>query len=244
MIRKPAHTLRYVMLLLLGSIALSSCTIEQEIFIDIDSSGSVYFDVTVEEFFNAVVEDFTVFLPEEESDVTDINMKELQDSINESPYASRAELFELEKNRYTGTFQFGNAEAFFNDVNDELKLESLFDFSTRGDLHTLRLYLDIDNYGELTELIPLLKDPSFSIFGPEENIGVSEADYLDMISYLLGEEGPGAIERSYISLIINTETPVVSVKNGTKLSARQVEFRIPIIDFLLLAEPVDYSVTW
>ncbi len=209
-----------------------------------NAAGEVEFDIEVEEFFTAVVEDFTVFIPEEERDVTDTNIQELQDSINESPYAHDAVFIETEKNHYIGTFKFDDAESFFNDVHDELKLESLFSFTTKGDQNTLTVYLDMDNYAELTELIPLLKDPSFSIFGPEENVGVSEEDYLDMISYLLGDEGPGAIDRSEISIIINTDSPIISQTNGIEHAEDQVEFAIPIIDFLLLAEPINYSVTW
>ncbi len=223
---------------------LPSCTIKQEIFINADASGNVEFDIQVEDFFTAVVEDFTVFIPEEESDITDLNIKDMQNSINSSPYTSHAVFYELEKNHYTGKFRFDDAENLFNDIHDEIHLESLFSFDTAGNQRTLSLYLDINNYEDLTELIPLLKDPTFAIFGPEENVGVSEADYLDMISYLLGEEGPGAIERSYISIIINTDSPIISHTNGTIKSDKQIEFRIPIIDFLLLSEPIHYSVTW
>ncbi len=241
------HKKLYTLILVIFSLlmtSLTSCSIRQEIYIDADAAGNVSFDIEVEEFFKAVVEDFTVFIPEEERNVTEMNIDEIQKSINDSPYAQEADFTEIEPNHYIGTFQFGDAERFFNDVHDDLKLESLFTFTEGATTNSLRMYLDIDNYGELTELIPLLKDPSFSIFGPEENIGVSEADYLDMISYLLGEEGPGAIERSTISIFINTDSPIISHTNGIKHSPTQVEFSIPIIDFLLLAEPIDYSVTW
>jgi hypothetical protein len=221
----------------------SSCTINQEVFIEADSSGAVHFDIEVEEFFNEVVEDFTVFAPEEESDVTQMNIDDIQDSLNKSPYTRYAVLEEIVENRYVGTFQFVDASLFFNDVEDELNLEDLFTFEKSDDT-TLSFYLDMDNYAELTELIPLLKDPSFSIFGPEENVGVSEADYLDMISYLLGEEGPDAVMRSNISLIMNTDSPIKSHKGGTVITDTQIRFDIPMIDFLLLAQPISYSVTW
>ncbi len=239
------HIILYVILFIMISLfGFTSCTIKQDIYINADSTGQVSFDIQVEKFFTAVAEDFTTLLPKEDSDITNINIQDMQASINQSPYAFNASFDEPEEDHYTGTFQFGDAHTFFNDVHDELHLESLFSYTTTGNSHTLKLYLDIRNYAELTELIPLLKDPSFAIFGPEENIGVSKADYLDMISYLLGEEGPDAINRSYISLIINTDSPIISQKHGIKHSSKQVEFRIPLIDFLLLADPIDYSITW
>lgn len=239
-----AGAVQLLAIIILATALLSSCTIKQEIYIDVDSSGAAYFDIVVEEFFTEVVEDFTVFVPEDEADVTDLNMKEIEQTVNDSPYASQAVFYEIEENHYTGTFQFPDAGSFFNDVQDELQLETLFTYTKGTNSNTLSLHLDIENYAELTELIPILKDPSFSIFGPEENIGVSEADYLDMISYLLGEEGPDAIGRSYISMIINTDASIISTVNGKVLSDNEVEFMIPMIDFLLLAEPIDYAVTW
>lgn len=223
---------------------LSSCTVEQEVYIEADSSGAVHFDIQVEEFFNEVVEDFKVFEDEENADVTRTNIEEIQDSLNKSPYTRYAVLEEIVTNRYVGTFQFVDASLFFNDVEDDLNLEDLFKFTKTAASTSLEFCLDIDNYPKLTELVPLLKDPSFSIFGPEENIGVSQADYLDMISYLLGEEGPDAVMRSYISLVMNTDSPIVSHEGGELITDTQIRFNIPMIDFLLLAEPVSYSVTW
>lgn len=223
---------------------LTSCMIRQDIYINADSSGTVSFDIEIEEFFTQVIEDFTVFVPEDESDITQLNIEQTQKALDESPYTSDAFINEIEENHWTGVFSFGSASELFNDVNDELALESLFDYSTENGVNSLKLYLDISTYPQLTELIPMLKDPSFSIFGPEENIGVSEEDYLDMISYLLGDEGPGAIERSYISIVIATDRPIKASTGGRRLSKTQIEFTIPIIDFLLLAEPIDYSVSW
>ncbi|MGM0431439.1 MAG: hypothetical protein ACQEQU_01860 [Spirochaetota bacterium] len=236
--------LRLLIFVALALAALSSCTIRQEIYIEADDSGAVEIDVTVEEFFNEVVEDFTVFAEDEDSDITEMNIEEVQNSLNESPYTRYADIVEIEENHYIGTFQFIDAERFFNDFDDELKLESLFTFEKEEDTTTLSMYLDLETYGELTELIPLLKDESFATFGPEENEGVSQEDYLDMISYLLGEEGPDAVMRSEITLIINTNTPIKDHEGGEVIEENRIRFTLPMIDFLLLAEPVSYSVTW
>lgn len=224
--------------------ALSSCAIRQEIYIEADDSGAVEIDVTVEEFFNEVVEDFNVFAEEEDPDVTEVNIDSVQDSLNESPYTRYADIVEVEENHYIGTFQFVDAERFFNDFEDELKLESLFTFEKDEDSTTLSMHLDLETYDDLTELVPLLKDPSFATFGPEENQGVSQEDYLDMISYLLGEEGPDAVMRSEITLIMNTNSPIKDHEGGELIGEKQIRFTLPMIDFLLLAEPVSYSVTW
>jgi hypothetical protein len=65
-----------------------------------------------------------------------------------------------------------------------------------------------------------------------------------MISFMLGEEGPPAIEKSTITLRIATPKPITSFINGKKVGSNLYEFNFPLIDFLLLAEPITFSVSW
>jgi len=76
------------------------------------------------------------------------------------------------------------------------------------------------------------------------NQGLSEADYLEMISFMLGEEGPPAIEQSVITLQVKTPTSITGFSNGRKISDTLYEFSFPLIDFLLLEDPITFSVSW
>lgn len=238
------RTVLVVCATLLLMFSAASCTVQQEIVVHADSSGKVNFDIALEDFFLLVLDDFAVFLPPEEADITQESLDNLQNELNKSTYAKNARIQKLDDNYLTGTFDFIDFEGFFKETQKDISKQSIFSYAEANNLHTITIHLDIDNYDQLTKLIPLLKDPSFSIFGPEENIGVSEADYMEMISYVLGEEGPGAIDRSYISLRIKTDKPIVSHSGGKKLTADSIVFNVPLIDFLLLAKPIDYSVTW
>ncbi len=107
-----------------------------------------------------------------------------------------------------------------------------------------RLYLDLDNYPELERIVPFMADENFETFGPRYNVGMSEDEYLEMIMYILGEEGPPAIEESVISLRLNTPGKILASEGGTKESSNTIRFDIPLIDILLLAEPVSFYAEW
>ncbi|MDY0243764.1 MAG: hypothetical protein RBQ89_02995, partial [Sphaerochaeta sp.] len=110
--------------------------------------------------------------------------------------------------------------------------------------NSMTFFLSMDNYEQLVPVIPFLADENFEAFGPVYNQGLNEADYLEMISFMLGEEGPPAIERSVITLRVNTPKEITSFSNGRKVSASVYEFSFPLIDFLLLAEPITFTVRW
>ena len=105
-------------------------------------------------------------------------------------------------------------------------------------------HLDISNYGELKEIVPFLADPNFEVYGPEYNQGMSEADYLDMIYYLLGEEAPDAISSSMIDINITTPGEIVSSEGVTVTGSNTCTYSFPLIDFLLLSEPMAFSISW
>jgi hypothetical protein len=244
------RSLPYRILLLAAAAAVmtaaSSCTIRQELVVHVDESGNAAFEIEVEDYFMEVVRDFQVFA-EEETDVTQDNLDELAAELNTSEYTSDALFIKHNDNFYTGTFNFTDLEEFFKalrEEEDEQELLSVFSYEKRGFVQNLTIYIDIENYYQLKEIIPLLEDPEFAMFGPEENIGVSEVDYLDMISFALGEEGPPSLRRSYIEIVIVTDYPIISQRGGQLRSPTEVVFNIPMIDFLLLADPIEFRVTW
>ena len=226
------------------TVAAASCTIKQQITVHVDESGDAQFEILIEDYFIEVVKDFQVFA-EEETDVTQDNLDELAVELNESDYTSDAIFEKIDDNFYRGNFNFSDLEEFFNELKEEDDENlSVFTYTKRGFVQSLNIYIDIDNYYQLKKLVPMLEDPEFAMFGPEENIGVSEVDYIDMIGFALGDEGPPSLRRSFIEVIIVTDHPIITQKGGTLLSPKKISFNIPMLDFLLLAEPIERTVTW
>ena len=110
--------------------------------------------------------------------------------------------------------------------------------------NSLLFYLDINSYPQLGEILPFLTDLNFEVYAAEYNQGMSEADYLEMIYFLLGDKGRNAV--SNIVVTISTSVPgiIKTCNKCVQIDENTIEYKFPLIDFLLLKEPLSFSVSW
>lgn len=230
-------TMKKIIISALSVIALASCTVTENIAIteaNITSSSFIY----VEDFFLDVLLDFSEFLPEDDSSIMDNAIASFGGEIEKKPSIIEASTATLGENEYNIEFSFSDLEAFFSDFS--LSAQSLI---TLSDSH-FAFYLDINNYEELKEMVPFLGDSNFEVYGPEYNQGMSEEDYLEMISFLLGEEGPEAIENGLVTVNIEVPGTITATESAVKVNDSIASYSFPIISFLLLNEPLSFSIDW
>jgi len=239
-VKRRTQTTRLLVAVLASLLLLGSCTITENISFKQTGYHISAFDFTVEDFFLAVLKDFSEFAPEDK-DISQMDkaIGDFEQALQYSPTTKNVELHKLDEHSYEGVFEFSDLQRLVTDLGAG-ENQSLLDISE----HSLTFFLSLDNYEQLVPVIPFLADKNFEAFGPVYNQGLSAADYLEMISFMLGEEGPPAIERSVITLRVNTPKEITSFSNGRKVSPRVYEFSFPLIDFLLLAEPITFTVRW
>ena len=216
--------------LLAAVLLLASCTVTQQLSLSQNQDNHASFGFSAEEFFIAVLEDKALM---------DTAVDDFKVSLTRSPATSDVTLVKEGDNTWAGSFAFKDLERLFRDLGagGRQTLLTLTDTS-------MAFSLSMENYEQLVPIIPFLADPNFEAFGPLYNQGLSEEDYLEMISFMLGEEGVPAIENSVITLKVETPQPIKSFSGGRKSGERSYEFSFPLIDFLLLAEPITFSLTW
>lgn len=237
---------RYIVLatVIVNLVFLSGCVMQQGLSLTRNRSGWATTDLYVYDFFLTVLEDFEPFTTEkQETSLMDASVNDFVYQLHETKSASDIASVKLGTNGYFIDFTFSSLEDLLQDLNRREPQTIVKVTSTAGE-STLRIYLDLNNYPQLARMVPFLQDPNFETFGPLYNEGMSEEEYLDMISYILGEEGPTAITDSTISLRITTPSVIKHHTGGTKESPNSIRFDIPLIDFLLLAEPIQFSATW
>ncbi|MGH0054546.1 MAG: hypothetical protein ACQ5SW_14265 [Sphaerochaetaceae bacterium] len=221
-------------------ILMSSCTITENVSFKRMGNHQSEFAFTVEDFFIAVLEDFSEFAPEEgDVSLMDKAIGDFERALQYSPTTDNVELKKLNEHAYEGVFEFSDLQRLVTDLGAG-EDQSLLDISD----NSMTFFLSMDNYDQLVPVIPFLADENFEAFGPVYNQGLSEQDYLEMISFMLGEEGPPAIEQSVITLRVHTPGTITSFSNGSKESEQVYAFSFPLIDFLLLAEPITFTVRW
>jgi len=233
-------TLCCAVMMLLGI----SCTVHEEFTIYQDDSGFSVFEIVIDEFFLEVLDDYSEFLPEEEADLSRLDAERLEAELLASEHVYEADVREASETYFEGDFKFSDARHILRRAEEAQEEIDVFTYDASGRTQQVTIHIDIDNYSQLEEIAPILKDPSFSTFGPEENRDVTEEEYYEMVSYMLGEDGPGAIEESEIRIVVHTTRPIIRQRGGRVVNPRQVVFTIPLIDFLLLHEPIEFSVTW
>ena len=219
-------------------IILTSCTVTEDLTINTDGSGKSYSDINVEQFFVDVLEDFSDFLPESDQTIMDSAVSGYAGSLGNIESIENAEWEKTGENQYILSFSYKSLDELLKDFNADS--QTLLDITG----NSISFHLDIESYAELKEIIPFLSDPNFEVYGPEYNQGMSEDDYLDMIYFLLGEDGPDAIRNGLISVTMNVPGTLTEVTGGEKLDDNSVRFSFPIIDFLLLNEPIEFSASW
>lgn len=218
-------------------LTLTSCTVTESLSIE-GAGGTSSAEVHVEPFFIDVLADFAEFLPEDSSDIMDSSFDGFVSELERKGAVNSPSYVKAGSNDYTLTFSYDSISQFAG----AYKLEGQTLLSQKE--HSFSFYLDIGNYDELKSLVSFLNDPNFEVYGPEYNQGMSEEDYLDMIYFLLGEEGPEAIRNGLITLIIEVPGTVTGTVNAEMVDGSTVKASFPLIDLLLLAEPISFSVDW
>jgi hypothetical protein len=222
------------------ALTLSSCVVTEDLTINNKNGGTSSAAIHVEDFFVDVLEDFSDFSTNNSSKpIMDQSMEAFEKQLNKASTTSNVGLEKTGDNSYIISFDYSSLKTLLADLGAESNQTVL----TLSD-SKLNFYLDLDNYESLTAAIPFLEDPNFEPFGPTYNEGLSEPDYLEMISFMLGEEGPGAIQKSVITLRFETPSPIKSFTGGKKISSNVFEYSFPLIDFLLLADPLSFELNW
>ena len=226
--------------LLSALLLLSSCTVTQSFKASSDTSGSSRSDITVDQFFLDVLSDFSDITPSGDYSLMDEAMLNFSDRINASSASSGVMLHTDGKSkRYILSFDYSSLEKLVSDLN-EGKENTLLVIGEKS----MSLNLSIDNYSQLEKVIPFLSDPNFEVYGPRYSYGMSKEEYMDMISFLLGEKGPEALEESFVSIEITTPGDIKEVRGAMKTGAKKAVYSFPVVDFLTLNKPLSFSVTW
>lgn len=217
---------------------LASCTVTETIDVTASDSGKSTTDVQVEQFFIDVLYSFADFLPEENADIMGNAVADLSSQLESLPSVESPSIETVGENHYRLSFDFTDIAELITDLG--ISEQSIFSI---GD-NSFSFYLDINNYPELKTFLPFLSDPNFDVYGPEYNQGMSEADYLEMMSFLLGEEAPDAITNSQITIQLNVPGTISENVNAEVIDSDTVSFTFPLVKFLLLSEPIEFSASW
>lgn len=123
------------------------------------------------------------------------------------------------------------------------KRPPLITLERNGTRRTLGVYLDAANYNRIKPLIPGAENSLLEVLGPQEKNPYTAAEYDDVLAFTVGEEAPKWVRASAIDVTVRVPGRIVSQKGG-RVMGSSVLFEIPLLDVLLLRDPLVYVIEY
>jgi len=218
------------------------CAIRQEALVEVDGSGSVRFHIEVEPFFLETMLEMAEFSGESMEEGVLFDLEKITEDFRKKPTVELVALNSPAPEILDGEFRFQDVQEVFRG-EAELRESGVVTFSRSDKESSIRFYLDRDNFVQVSSFLTFLENPFFSMFSPVENEGTTQDEYLEMMEFVFGEEGPPAIRESTIQVRIEVKGKILS-QSGGRVIGRSVIYEIPLLEVLLLAEPLEYSLSF
>lgn len=221
-----------------------SCSVNQTIFIKADGSGTASIRVEV----SKLLQDYLVSLaavsghPDVVKTRKVFDLNEIRKSFQTRPGITINRIESPTPDSLEMDLSYLSIkDAFASD--DPLKSTGVIVFSETDEKKTLSMHLDKNNYKRLSAIFPILADPLFSALGPQPGSTIGEDEYLKMVKFSMGPDGPVLLKQSFVLLVIQPEGEIIAQSGGI-VSNGTVTFKIPLLSILVLEKPLDYSVSF
>ncbi|MBN2619202.1 MAG: hypothetical protein JXR64_12890 [Spirochaetales bacterium] len=219
---------------------LFSCSSSHKIHINNDDSAMINFDVTNKKSLIDTLNEWGAI--QNNDSIIDIDL--LKNELEKNPNIKNVVISSPLNNVYKGNFFVKSINNLFMDGEKEIPKElQLFSLSKNDGNKTLTMRISLENYLYLKDTIPMLKEESIDMLGPDANQDITREEYLDMMSFSLGEEGPKDLISSNIKLEISVDGSILST-NGGIIENNKAIFNIPLLDIILLQKEIIYSITY
>ena len=230
---------------------LAGCSVDQEIAVQVNGAGEAAVRVELQpvfvDYLLALAEVAAEELPDDPSELFDV--AEVEAAIADWPGVEAAQIATPSTEQLEMRLTFADLQAAFSPAAPDpgadadsgvTPLVSL----TGGSRRTLSVHLDGDNYHQLTTLFPVLEHPLVISLGPQPDLEVSDEEYLEMMQFVLGDDGPPAVLDSEVTVRVRVEGRVVEQHGGELQADGSVLIRIPLLRILVLDQPLDYRIVF
>jgi len=225
------------------TVALAACSVSQTLVIKADGSGTTSMRVVTTKLLREYILDLqqvTGVTAAANGSIFDV--PKLQKELAARPGLTVKKIASPSPDVLEVDLAFRSVEEVYGSV-EAVKKSGLVQYTESGGQKSLKVHIDRKNFKELSNVFPAMNNAAFEGIAPQEQDTITESEYLEMIQFTLGPEGPAALKASFIDLVMKPEGTIVSQAGGT-LANGVVTFRIPLIRLLLLDKPLDYSLVW
>ena len=233
--------------LLAACLLVAGCSVDQEIAVRLNGAGEAQVRVELQPVFIdyllalAEIAD-EVELPDDPSEAL-FDIAEVEAAIAEWPGVDAARIATPTPEQLELDLTFDDLQAAFAPTEAGAGTTPLISL-TGSRRRTLSVHLDSDNYSQLTALFPVLEHPLVISLGPQPDLEVNDEEYLEMMQFVLGDDGPPAILDAEVKVRVQVEGRVVEQQGGALQEDGSVLITIPLLRILVLDQPLDYRVVF
>ena len=233
--------------LLAACLLVAGCSVDQEIAVRLTGAGEAQVRVELQPVFIdyllalAEIAD-EVELPDDPSEAL-FDIAEVEAAIADWPGVEAARIATPTPEQLELDLTFDDLQAAFAPTEAGSGTTPLISL-TGSRRRTLSVHLDSDNYHQLTALFPVLEHPLVISLGPQPELEVNDEEYLEMMQFVLGDDGPPAILDSEVKVRVQVEGRVVEQHGGELQEDGSVLITIPLLRILVLDQPLDYRVVF
>jgi len=213
---------------------LTACSVNTSLVIEDTGAGKMESQVELADFFGEFF--FDIF--ERENLLEEFRMGFVENGFQ------HVILRENSDNSFTQYFAFA-------DINSLPGLsEGILELKREGNLQSLSIRINRENWADLQKLFPLLADPSISYLGPEGSQGLNRAEFHEMLLYPFEDYAASpalasqALDESVIKLQVKVPGEIIEVQGGSKLSSDEAVFLLPLFDILMLDRNIEFGVSY
>lgn len=229
------------------ALAATSCTVQEEITLTGQGSGSALVTVELHPILVEYYGDLMTAMTGAEGDLPVFDVDQLALAFAEHPSVR----LERVERRARGSLRL---EVAFDDVNAvfadaDLGESGLFSFRTVGSQRELTVRLDQNTVDRFLAFAPPESAMMSEFLLPPRDGSVSRAEYQEELGWALEEYAPSAevqavLSQAAIEVAVRPAGTIQSQTGGTIRADGAVVFRVPMMELLTLTEPQIYQVVF
>jgi hypothetical protein len=237
-----------------AALAFSSCSVQQEIYMAEDGSGTTSVDLELSPMLVRYLDDLIDFTGQDPTATELFDIEEMHRVFAEIPELELLRAAASERSRLSTVVRFESINQVFleqvgPDVEEAARIER------EGEVTTLFLYLDRDNYRQIVERVlrlSSLDDYSTYMSGllePDSKELILEIYRYAFEEYAKEKTVQQVLEQSKVVFDVYINGKIVRRTGGTVIEGKNgfdtgVRYEIPLLDILTLEEPVRYSLSF
>jgi hypothetical protein len=225
------------------TVALAACSVNQTLVIKADGSGTASVRVVT----TKLLRDYVLDLQQATGTPTPAggsiyDVPKLQKELSARPGITVKKIASPSPDVLEVELAYRSVDEVYGSV-ESVKKSGILVYAESGGQKSLKVHIDRKNFKDLAAVFPAMNSAAFEGIAPQEQDTITESEYLEMIEFTLGKDGPAAVKASFFDLVVKPEGVIVSQTGGTVANGA-VTFRIPLIRLLVLDKPLDYSLSW